>query len=107
MQVFSEASLERFEENMLAHLNRFFPQQCADLSPQQLKDTVQYGIKRASWYGITTERDIYKFIDVILLLGPDFDRKVPWAVEILKSDKTPSTRMWLLVRKTEEHLKQV
>jgi hypothetical protein len=46
---------------------------------------IQYGIKRAASYGIQLENDVRKYIEVMLLLGPDFDKdpKYPWATSIL------------------------
>ena len=106
MAVFAEVETKKFVDRVVVHLNKFFPTQCADAGQEQLRETVQYGIRRAGAYGITSERDVYKYIDLMVVLGRDFDtdKEFPWAGEILNSGNTPSQRMWLLVRTADEHL---
>jgi len=42
----------------------------------------------APQYGITSERDVCLFVDVMVMLGPGFDTKYPWAREILRDAAT-------------------
>jgi hypothetical protein len=83
---FSHAEVEKFEEWMEVHLKKFFPEQCDSEGEEQLREKIRYGIKRAAVYGITTKRDVCKYIDLSMVLGPNFDvdGQVAWAAEILR-----------------------
>jgi hypothetical protein len=97
-EVFSRLEVEKFEEWMIAHLRRFFPQQCAVAGEAQLRETIQGGIKRAAAYGMTAKRDVCKYIDLMIVLGRDFDtdNRYPWAGEILSERRDPSAKMQAL-----------
>jgi hypothetical protein len=107
MQVFSEAALERFEEMMVAHLKKFFPDFCDAAGEEQLRETIHYGIERAAAYRITAACDVCKYIDLMVVLGCDFDtdKELPWAGGILKTRNTPGARMSVLVRTADKHLR--
>jgi hypothetical protein len=81
-----DEALKDFENRMVAHLTRFFPNETFRLGGVGMHETVLYGIGRAGSYGIVGERDICKYIDIMVLFGRDFDRDpdLPWASEILE-----------------------
>ena len=85
MDAFSHAALRIFECRMVAHLNRHFPKRCAKLGEDGVREWIRYGIERARTYGIVSERDVCKYIDVMFVYGRDFDtdRRRPWAGQIL------------------------
>ncbi len=89
METLQRAALMGFENRMVAHLNHFFPDECAAMEESGTRQIIRYGIERAGHYGIVAERDVCKYIDVMVVFGPDFDTdaNLPWAVEIL-SDET-------------------
>jgi hypothetical protein len=94
MAAFAETSNNSFESRMIVHLRKCFPGKCGGQSEDRLLDFIQQGKKRAAGYGITTERDICKFIDVRTVHGPDFDQ-TPWASKILNDGlyKTSTARV--------------
>src|SRR5687768_3870557 len=69
MSTLSEASVERFETSMVVHLNKCFPDQCRALGEPRVRETIRYGIERASVYGITAQRDVCKYIDLMFVFG--------------------------------------
>jgi hypothetical protein len=85
MQALSAPSRGAFEEKVVAHLNRCFPDECAKLGEQNVRATIRLGLERARSYGITTSREVCLYIDVMMVYGRDFDRnpKLSWASEIL------------------------
>jgi hypothetical protein len=111
MQVFSAAALESFEDRVLAHLNRCFPEQCKGLSEMALRETIRSGIKRAAKYEIIAERDVCKYIDVMLVFGRDFDNdsELPWARAILSDGtlKRPPARIDRLYKLAMERFHQM
>ena len=97
VEALSAASVRRFEDRLFAHVGKFFPKRCESLGEEGTRELIRYGIERAKGYGIVTERDVYKFTDVMFAYGQDFDvnPKLPWAAEILGDprEKCASTRV--------------
>jgi hypothetical protein len=103
---FSEADVQRFEHWMLAHLRTFFPKHCEAAGEFQLRETIRYGIKRAPAHGFRSKRDVCKYIDLMVVLGRDFDtdEQYPWAVMILTELKNPETKMSALHAAAKNYL---
>jgi hypothetical protein len=106
MEAFSQVEFKKFEDWMVNHLNQFFPAQCLALGNTQVRELIQHGIRRASGYGITTERDVCKFIDLMIVFGRDFDRdeKSAWAGQILANRKTSRSKIRSLFEAAEMRL---
>jgi Domain of unknown function (DUF4123) len=106
VSAFSQAAIQRFEDWMILHLRQFFPQQCDSLREAQLRELVAYGRERAARHKITSERDVSKFIDLMLVFGRDFDvdKRIPWAGRILANRKTARSKMRSLFEAAKTHL---
>jgi len=106
MAVFAEVETKKFVDRMVVHLKKFFPKQCEVTGEPQLRETIRYGIKRAKIYGIVTERDVCKYIDLMVVLGRDFDadKRFPWAGEILTTSKKPRVKTSMLLQAAKNHL---
>ena len=105
---FSRVEVQKFKSWMLVHLNKFFPRECQSEGETQLRETIQYGIKRAASYGITSKQDVCKFIDLMVLFGRNFDTETRsrWAGEILGKPGNPSAKMISLFREAKSHLRE-
>jgi hypothetical protein len=70
---------------VLLYLTRTLPETCAEWGDQRLREEIGYGLTRAADYGITSERDTARYLELALLLGRDFDTSptLPWARPIL------------------------
>ena len=104
--VFSQEQVRKFEDWMVAHLTRFFPCECAaEGSESQVLDLVRYGIGRAAAHGITTKRDVCKYIDLMIVLGRDFDAdtRFGWAAAILKQPWQSSVKISALRDSVKDH----
>jgi hypothetical protein len=77
---------------MLAHIREFFPGVFASFGEEKLLLLVRHGIERGKHYGITSERDVCKLIDLMLTLGADMDRKFPWIAATLGDTATPADK---------------
>ena len=97
---FSRVALTSFEDRVLVHLKKFFPDECGALGEARTRELIQFGIERAAVYGFTIRRDICKFIDVMFDYGQDFytDPDLPWAAEILadRHVRDPSVKIDVL-----------
>jgi len=91
MDEFIRIAAKSFEDWMLVHLKNFFPDEYQALGDPEIRETIKYGIGKAESYGITTEREVCKYIDLMFVLGQDFDTNpdLPWVQEILQDETLP------------------
>ncbi len=73
IQAFSRVAMKEFEKDMLQHLEQFFPDECATLGGKALREYIQNAIVRAKEYGLTSERDLCKYLNLTMVYGRDFD----------------------------------
>ena len=100
MAVLEEAVLRDLEDRMMVHIQRFYPQQCTALGDDGIAETIRHGIERAKSYGIVDERDVCKYIDLMIFFGRDLDTspETPWAGRILNEESLtdPTSKVeWL------------
>lgn len=81
-------ALKRFEDSMIEHVKKFFPKYYEVLGETTIRKVILYSIDRAENYGFTTERDVCLYINLIFLLGSNFDMdpQLPWATVILNDE---------------------
>src|SRR5260370_29150052 len=96
MAAFGPLGKKAFEERVVDHLKRAFPQQSKALGDEKLRETIQYGTQRASAYRIVGQRDVCEYIDLMVLYGGHFakDPNLPWAPSVFQNQaiKNPSTQ---------------
>ena len=108
MQGVSTASWETFEDRMVEHIRKYFPEHAAALEEEGMRLVIAHGIVEAPKYGFVSQRTICKFIDVSLALGLDFHEDERYAgVQIHldpESDIDASTRADQLVDAAIDHV---
>lgn len=106
LNVFSQVEVEKFEEWMVEHLNRFFPRECQNTGEARVRETIRHGINRAAAHGITARRDVCKYIDLAMVFGPDFDtdRRSGWAAGILRRSGRPEVKIRTLLAAAQRRL---
>jgi hypothetical protein len=94
-QVLAAAPRRAFEQRAADHLARFFPHLPEGAVGRLLLARARRGIQEASLYGIESERDLLRWLNVAAALGEDFAQnpKYPWAARILASPLSPSSRV--------------
>lgn len=106
MDSFAAAALT---ERVCDHVKEFFPEGCASLSPENFLQFVETGVKKAALYGFNASPEVCQYVDLMFLLGREFDTdpSLRWAANILqKPGYTPELRMDLLFGAAIEHLEQ-
>jgi hypothetical protein len=97
MDELAKVSLGNFENGMVGHVKRFFPKYHDVMGEPAVRKTIRYGVDRAEAYGFTAERDVCQYINLMFLLGSDFDADIqlPWLAAIFgdASIKEPGERM--------------
>lgn len=93
MEELSKAMLKQFEDRMVVHLRSAFPEQTQDLPEPALRATIRSGIDSAAKYDVTDEVDVRRYLECVVLYGPDFDTnpKTAWAGRILKNRELTAT----------------
>ncbi len=86
MNQFSQYMVKSFEDRMVTHLRKFFPEKVEALGEEAVRSKIQSGIERADGYLVTREVDVARLIDLKFALAPDFDEleEMSWAREILE-----------------------
>ena len=78
----------RFQETCRRHARAFWPSQCEELGEEGLVARVQLAISRAGKFGIETEREVARFLDLMFVWGDDFPelKRTAWAKDVLEDD---------------------
>jgi hypothetical protein len=106
-----KVSLKRFEDSMVEHIKEYFPK-CFEIHKEPLiRKVILYAVDRAESYGLITERDVCLYINLVFLLGSNFDTdpQMPWAAAILNDETITDSviRIDKLHDKGMEYLDQV
>jgi hypothetical protein len=93
--VFQSNELTKFEEPTYLRLNSLYPAKCQDLGETHLRKLIRYGVQRAASYEITRTEEVRTYIDVMMLLGPDFDKDAnyPWAKSLLQDEAVKDAKI--------------
>jgi hypothetical protein len=110
LRYFSQAAAADFEDRMVIHLRKFFPQHCEALQEPGIRDAIRHAIRRAASYGIVTERDVCKYTDLVFAFDRDFDvdPRLPWAARVLHDPLVtdPTARINTLFDQALGHVRQ-
>jgi hypothetical protein len=82
--MFVQVAVDRFVDELTAHLRQHFPQQFDALGEFGTHDAIRYGIRQARSYGIESEAGVRVFIRLMFMFGPTFDSELPWASRCLE-----------------------
>ena len=88
--------VRRFEKKSRRHFREEFPEETRTMSDADCNEVVRRAVERGKRYGVTTERDVLLFADLMLLKGRNFDQdaSLAWVKKILlKTDMDGQTKM--------------
>jgi len=85
-------SRAQFEKEAYLEMLAEWPEACAILGEDALRQSVHLGLEKAKKYGIEYKNDILDFLSLIIEWGADFEHspKFPWALAILTA-RNPGT----------------
>jgi hypothetical protein len=111
LQAFRKVAVERFEERLLAHVEKHFTAQSRRLGRAQMLVVIRHSLERGAVHGFTTERDACLYLSLTLRLGGffDIDPQLPWAAAILSDPalSDPSLRIDCLYAEASDFLRRV
>ncbi len=76
-------ALESIVKRLMNHLIEHFPDPCVSMKKADLREMVCRGIEKAESFDFTSERDVCKYLSIVVCFGPDFDQEQNWATSIL------------------------
>jgi len=88
MRILREGQLQRFENDMAAHLVRCFGGRPVVEDAVRLRSFIREGVALAGRYGVVNQYDVRRFLEFRAEYGADF-HTIPWVVKIL-NDSTLS-----------------
>ena len=108
LEALSKSAVESFEDRMVDHLKKSFPNTFAELGEFKIREMIQHGTDRAESYNIIGMRDIANYIDLQFALGRDFDvnPRMPWAQRILSDPEPPEEKINRLYRYAKRFLEE-
>ncbi|MBZ5675119.1 MAG: hypothetical protein LAP61_12815 [Acidobacteriia bacterium] len=92
MDAFTRQARGNFAQRMKEHILKYFPEQAAGLGADGVGRVIELGMQHAKDRGITAEGDVSRYIDVMVVLGENYDHE-PWAKDIFDRQLGGSTRM--------------
>ena len=109
LEVFRGEAGAGFRRRVGRHLKEHFPDDCADLGEEGLREAVQHGVERAAANGLRVERDVCLYLGLMFLFGPSFDEDLSWAGQILGDERldTAEERINALWVAGEEQLQDI
>ena len=103
----ADLELQKFNDKVFKHLKGVWTEECQLMGDDQVRESIDLGLSKARMYGISTEYDTTRFIDLMYAISFDFDHGTPydWVPEILtKLDWQPFVKMKLIHSKLKRHL---
>ena len=82
-EILGQRAARAFEDRLMGHLRRHFPQRCEALGQDGLGQVVCAGRERAESLGFTGQREVCKYVSLVVCFGLDLDTAQPWARRIL------------------------
>jgi hypothetical protein len=86
LDILEEQRRKAFAQKLVERARRVHAESQKGVSDQALTETLTAAILRARRLELKTRGQMERFADLWLALGPEFDRKRPWAREILARD---------------------
>ena len=85
VQIFRRESLEEFKQKMKRHLRAHLGAYCSTLDDATLLNLIDSGYRQAAIYGITSEKHVCLYIDLMVIAGTDHSIIPLSSADILKN----------------------
>lgn len=103
-EVLRQYMKQRFEDRMVLHLSRVFPDQTKAKDETALRELIKKGVAKSATYGINTERVVCSFIDWMVEFSEDFDisKEYGWMRKTLDSKQLSGPSKVMSIRRQLE-----
>lgn len=108
MEIFKREAMRQFEKEMALHIKQYFLGMDVAFQEDILLTYIRYIISRAKSYGLSSERDLCKYLNLSMICGRDFDNNphLSWMTKILSNSgiTNPSDRIEKLYKEVLHRL---
>jgi hypothetical protein len=73
MRALEEAQVERFADELIAHIEGFAPVQFGSMGKEAVRNTISMGLRDARSYGFTLRGSARFYVEMMFMLGSFFD----------------------------------
>jgi hypothetical protein len=86
-EAFRQHHLQKFEDEMVEHLQKFAPQLCKVVGGSAVRQVIRMGVENAKKYGFTNRGPVRFYIEFMFMFGSYFDTdpQCRWALEHLRN----------------------
>ena len=102
LRAFEEAAADAYVGRVLPALKATFPDECA-VHGARLRALLREGVDRAEARGISTEENVYCWLQIAVTLGVAFDDE-PWARVVFEEDLSQEDAVDVLCAIANERL---
>ena len=84
-----QASLQRFEDEMVVHMNEFAPRHCKVAGEPGVRQVIRIAIEQGGKYGFTNRGPLRFYTELMFMFGSSFDTdpQHPWASAALTNEE--------------------
>jgi hypothetical protein len=95
VKALAQESRIRFAKNATAYIRAAYTEQALGQNAPELAGFIDQGIQMATAFGITSEVDVIRFLEVLLVTGADFEDSAEynWVADYLREDIRPEARL--------------
>lgn len=108
IDVFKGKALKKFEDEMLLHVQEYFPNHFEAIGEDNVRNSIKHAFRRGKTYGLISVRNVCLYLNTMILLGShfDIDPQYVWAKDILinTKEKNINTKTDSLSDSTEKYL---
>jgi hypothetical protein len=108
MKALKNYTAQEFEARMVSHTRECWPEESERLGRENVLASIRKGIANAAKYGVESEYDVARYLNIMYALDHDFDSekdRFPWVKEILTDpDLNGRVKMDRLCQLTSENL---
>ena len=79
MAAFERRQQHAFETKLIHEIATVWPERYGGQEAESLRKMVRAGIREGEKYGITSERDVFRWIGILCACGPGFENRAEYA----------------------------
>lgn len=95
---FDDDAQKRFEKSLARIMRNTWPQVCAPLDDDGMRDRIGEAVDRASYHGIEEQEHVTRFAHLAFMFDVDFDVSTDWGERILAWDMPVARKLDMLER---------
>ncbi len=108
IEVFEKVMFTQFEDKMVGYLRSYHSNRLEHENDQEIRLLIRDGVKKAKEYGVATEWDACRFIQLLVIYGPQCDENNENIGSILEDESISGTsKMNAIFKKLEINPEQV